>query len=597
MSFDPQPMLLWYRNNPATGLELGAIPIWFIIAGGLALIVFLVSMLSAFVSHRGSGLDAFGVALSGWLSDLVSLSPRRIGALAKLTFLEAYRRKALSVFVVFALLLMFAGWFMGNAKEITGDQVKVYISFVLRTITWLTLPVVLVLSCFGIPEDIRLRSLHTVVTKPARRLEIVLGRVIGFSLIGTVVLLVMGSVGYVWIVRQIPAGVKLVVSLKNGSELRGTLIEEDSRALKLRQADGTAVQISRDDIRDLSREEVSLLTCRVPVYGSLTFLDRQGAPAEKGINTGDIWEFRSYIEGATAARARWEFPNINESALHADGHLHLENQFIAFRSYKGDMKRQLLFDYKFINPEKQGAPNQPLTFTTEARQISEFRGVTDKIDRKLGRDGEVIYDLIKDFVKKDGSLTVEVSCIDREQYLGMARPDLFIRKPDELFLVGYAKAILGIELLVILVVVMAVTASTFLKGPIATVLTACLLVLGGEDSHKFMDELVGGKFKGGGFLESIYRIVYHMNPTTDLPDNPAFVGMHLFDSGLTSFLWLCKQVIPRLQYFNMSEYLANGFDVHWGASLLPSLLVTLGYLFPCILLGYFALRIRELESK
>ena len=456
------------------------------------------------------------------------------------------------MFVVFALLFMFAGWFMGDTKEITNDQVKVYVSFVLRAISWLTLPVILVLCSFGIPEDIRLRSLHTVVTKPARRLEIVLGRVIGFSLIGTVVLLVMSSVGYIWIVRQIPRSAK----------------------------------------------EQGLLTCRVPVYGTLSFLDRSGAPAEKGINTGDLWEFRSYIEGATAARAKWEFRNIDESTLDAEGNLHLENQFAAFRSYKGDMNRQLLFDFKFINPEKPVAPNQPLTFTTEARQVNENRGVTDKINRKLGRDGdEKTYDLIKDFVKADRSLTVEVSCIDREQYLGMARPDLFIRKPDQPFWLGYAKAVLGIELMMILVAIMAVTASTFLKGPIATVLTFCLLMLGGEDSHKFMDELVGGGFKGGGFLESIYRILTHMNPTTDLPDNPAFGGMRIFDSVLTSFLWLCKQVIPRLQYFNMSEYVSNGFDVPWDASVVPSLLVTLGYLIPCVLLGYFALRIRELESK
>ena len=552
MSFDPHPLLIWFQKYPNGAIALGAIPVWFIIAGGLALLVLSVSAVSVFVTHRGAGGKLFLRELSGCISDVLSLSPRRIGALAKLTFLEAYRRKALAVFVVFALLFMFAGWFMGDTKEITNDQVKVYISFVLRAISWLVLPVVLVLSCFGIPEDIRLRSLHTVVTKPARRLEIVLGRVIGFSLIGTVVLLVMSSVGYVWIVRQIPKTAK----------------------------------------------DQGLLSCRVPVYGSLTFLDRAGTPAAKGINTGDLWEFRSYIEGATAARAIWTFKNLDASALDAEGNLHLENQFTAFRSYKGDMKRQLLFDFKFINPEKPIAPNQPLTFTTDARQVNEFRGVTDKINRKLGREGdEKTYDLIDDFVMKDGSLIVEVSCIDREQYLGMARPDLFVRRPDQPFYIGYAKAVLGIELLLILVTIMSVTASTFLKGPIAAVLTSCLLMLGGEDSHNFMDELVFGKFKGGGFLESIYRIITHMNPTTDLPDNPAFGGMRFFDAGLTNFLWLCKQVIPRLQYFNMSDYVSNGFDVPWDASVVPSILVTLGYLVPCVLLGYFALRIRELESK
>jgi len=388
-------------------------------------------------------------------------------------------------------------------------------------------------------------------------LEIVIGRIFGFSLVGTVVLFVMSIVGYIWIVRQVPKEAK----------------------------------------------ESGLLVCRVPVYGQLKFKDRTGTDGF-GINVGDIWEFRSFIEGATAARAIWKFENVTENSLDSDGNLNLANQFTAFRSYKGDMTRQLLFDYKFVNPDKKDDADNPVSFTTEARQVSEFRGRTDKVNRKLKREGEEkSYDLIKDFVANDGSLTVEVSCLDREQYLGVARPDLFIRMPDQPFWYGYAKAVVGIALLTILVAIMSVTASTFLKGPIAAVLIFSLLCMSGEDAHKFMDDLmVGvitteGGFQGGGFLESIYRLVTHMNISTELPDNPALKGMKFFDSTLTCGLWLSKQIIPRLQYFNGIEFVSNGFDVPWNESVLPCLLITIGYLIPCVLLGYFALRIRELESK
>ena len=608
MTFDPQPMLIW-----------PALAHWSAIAGGLLLIVFAVSLFSIFVSQPGGalylgklllivllagGLDVALSYVAGWILDsyyykifwwvlqaivvlttlalfavfsfrvvigklfyavgksfftelagitldVFSLSPSRIWALAKLTFVEAYRRKALAVFVVFALLFMFAGWFMGGdpTAEITADQVKVYVSFVLRTISWLTLPLVLVLSSFGIPEDIRLRSLHTVVTKPARRLEIVLGRVIGFSLIGTLVLSVMSVVGWIWIIRQVPPSAK------------------------------------------------AMLVCRVPVYGTIKFHDRNGDEAKAGVNTGDIWEFRSYIEGATKSRAIWTFHNIGEWTLDSNGKLNLENQFLAFRSYKGDIKTSIHYDYQLRNPETN------LTFPLKAREVNENRSVSDVVDRTLvDEQNNKKYDLIKDFVTADGSLTIEVSCIDREQYLGMARPDLFIRMPTRGFVSGFFKAALGIEFMMILVVVMAVTASTFLKGPIASVLTFVLLILGGKDSQAFMDQLVLGRgskdgFQGGGFFESIYRIYTHMNPTTDLPLGFAFDAMKFVDGGLTSFLWLCKQVIPRLEHFNMSEYVANGFDVPFDSSLAPSLMVMLGYLLPCVLLGYFALRIRELESK
>jgi len=520
---------------------------WVIVTGGLTLIVLMVSFLTLLITRGTEGVAVFGREILAILVDIFSLSPRRIWALSRLTYLEAYRRKALAVFVVFGLLFMFAGWFIGETKEgvnneISRDQVKVYISFVLTSISWLTIPVVLIVGCFGIPEDIRLRSIHTVVTKPARRLEIVLGRMIGISMVGGVVLLVMGAVGHLWIVRQTPS-----------------------------------------DAQDL-------LTCRVPVYGDLGFINRDGQAEPYGINTGDIWAFRSYIEGSTKARAMWRFYGIDESVVDSEGFLNFENSFSAFRSYKGDMTRSLLYDIKFINPENS------LSYTIDPQQVSENRKKLDRVPRKV-TDGDKQYDLIKDFVTKDKYLHVEVSCLDREQYIGMARPDLYIRMPDNQFWVGYWKAIFGVGLRVLLIAMIGVSASAIVKGPIATILTFVFYLLSGKDAHDFMDQLFRGDVKGGGPLESIYRLWTHMNPSVDLPDNPAMLVMKYIDYLPMGFLWLCKQVIPRLQSFNMTEFVANGFDVPFGVSILPSTLVVLAFFFPCVMLGYFSLRIRELESK
>ena len=532
MYFDPIQNLL----NP-----IGSILNWFIIAGSLTAVVLVVSLLNLIAIRGVRGIVVFAEELGGIANDVLHLSPRRIWALTRLTFTEAYRRKALAVFVVFGLLFMFAGWFMGDTKEIKPDQVKVYISFVLTAISWLTLPVVLILCCFGIPEDIRLRSIHTVVTKPARRIEIVLGRMIGISMIGIVVLVGMASVGYIWIVRQIPA---------------------DSQGL---------------------------LTCRVPVYGGMRFLDRNGEEGA-GLNVGDIWAFRGYIEGATKARAQWKFWRFSESMLDAEGNLNLENSFSAFRSYKGDMTRSLFYDIKLFNVDNN------LSYTTDPQPVNEFRSKLDKINRKVTVDGAQL-DIVKDFVSKDGCLYVEVACIDRDQYIGMARPDLFVRMPDRPFYVGFFKAVFGIGLTVLLVSMIGVAASTMVKGPIATILTFVIYILSGKGAHGFMDAIVMGQVEGGGFLESLYRLVMQIGPSQELPANPAFSVVKFIDWMLNNFLWMCTHTIPRLQYFNMPEFVANGFDVPWDTSLLPSLLVTSAFIVPCVMLGYFALRIRELESK
>ncbi len=53
------------------------------------------------------------------------------------------------------------------------------------------------------PNDIRDRTLHTVVTKPVRKLEIVLGRVLGFTAVGTVLLAGIGLLSYGFTVRSL----------------------------------------------------------------------------------------------------------------------------------------------------------------------------------------------------------------------------------------------------------------------------------------------------------------------------------------------------------------------------------------------------------
>lgn len=542
MDFEPTPY-----NVPLGFLY------WLISAGFVSILLLLTTLLVLLITRGTRGFGAFLDLLSSAAVDIVQISPRRVGAITRLTFLEAIRRRALLVFVVFAVLFMFAGWFLSGGTLVPDFQVKLYVSFVLRAIAWLVLPVALLLSCWGIPEDIKQRSLHTVVTKPVRRLEVVLGRMLGFGLINTLVLLVMAVAGYVWLQQQ---------------------IDDEARAE---------------------------LTCRRPVFGQLTFLDREGKPAARGINVGDLWEYRSYIEGATRARAIWTFSGVDESALNENGELILENRFSAFRSHKGQMGRSLLYQLVFVNPESG------LRVGTQLRQVAEFRGRTDAIPRTLPKAGEAIggkiteesgetVDLIKDLVSPRGELIVEAVCIDPGQYMGMARPDLFIRTPDGSFLEGYAKCILGLEMMVLLVVFLGVAASTFLKGPVATLLTFCLVIVG-MTAREFMMTVVSGGFVGGGPIESIYRIILHMNPSQELPTGIAFQSMQLMDWAMRQFVWLIFQIIPNFDYFNMAPYLANGFDVSFDASVLPSMAVTLGFFLPCLLLGYFCLRIRELEAK
>ena len=49
------------------------------------------------------------------------------------------------------------------------------------------------------------------------------------------------------------------------------------------------------------------LVCRVPIYGSLKFLDRSGAETDTGLNVGDIVDIRGFIEGGSKGAAIFKF--------------------------------------------------------------------------------------------------------------------------------------------------------------------------------------------------------------------------------------------------------------------------------------------------
>jgi len=210
------------------------------------------------------------------IGDFFRTSPRRVWALAVQTFREASRGKLLWIFGIFAVLFMFAGWFLPETKADPELATKNYISFVLMAITWLSVPLVLLLACWGLPQDIKVRSLHTVVTKPVRRHEIILGRILGLLGIGTALLLVVGALGYVWVVRQ-----------------------------------------HQGLVNQLPEDQRQPLTARVPVFAEkLSFTTREGATTDEtggdatGVNVGDEVMFRSFVEGNTKARAIWRFTGL-----------------------------------------------------------------------------------------------------------------------------------------------------------------------------------------------------------------------------------------------------------------------------------------------
>jgi hypothetical protein len=218
--------------------------------------------------------------------NLARLRWRRIGALARLSFKEAVRRRVLYAFSALLLVFLFGSWFIDTKPE---HQVRTYVGVVFLAMSVLLLFTAALVACFSIPADIRQQTIHTVVTKPVERFEVVLGRFLGFFALMTLVLLFMTAVSLVYV-------------------LRGVNPEAAAESLK----------------------------ARVPLNGELRF--ENTGDAQKAVNVGREWDYRSYITGPMPGQdpqtAVWEFPSLPR-ALAGREQVRAEFTFDIYRTTKG----------------------------------------------------------------------------------------------------------------------------------------------------------------------------------------------------------------------------------------------------------------------
>lgn len=133
------------------------------------------------------------------LIDFGKTSPRRVLAIARLAVKEALRRRVILVtFGIFAVSLLFGGWFMNSD---TDSPDRIYVNFVMFGTQILVLLMGMLISAFSLPDDLKNKTIYTVVTKPVRSTEVVFGRIVGFGALGTALLLLMGVISFVFVYR------------------------------------------------------------------------------------------------------------------------------------------------------------------------------------------------------------------------------------------------------------------------------------------------------------------------------------------------------------------------------------------------------------
>ena len=398
--------------------------------------------------------------------DLPGTSPRRIHALARLAFKEAIRRKVLFVVGMFLVVLLLAGWYLNPDSD---DPARLYISFVLTATNYLVLALALFISAFSLPAEIKSKTIYSIVTKPVRATEIVLGRMLGFVGVGTLILIPMGLSSYLFVTRGLRhthLEVTEVEELDDGTLVGETdYVRNHQHTFTIEPSDEGDEEGSRSGLTNMVRGHLHVVTrtadgdfeigpperalrARIPSYGEIAFFDRGGEQKDAGIDVGNeqlaggygsagvsrlvglASEARKiqhgYIEGGTLGKAEYTFSNVTPQR-YPDG-IPIDLSIRAYRSFKGDIESGIRGSITMKHPTKAIETN-PIAFVVDEYAVDEKILPLDY----EGTDGDEtrMLDVFDDLVDENGRLTIAIRCIDSSQYLGMTRSSIYLRPRRE----------------------------------------------------------------------------------------------------------------------------------------------------------------------
>jgi hypothetical protein len=141
----------------------------------------------------------------------------------------------------------------------------------------------------------------------------------------------------------------------------------------------------------------------------------------------------------------------------------------------------------------------------------------------------------------------------------------------------------------------ALACSTYLSGVISLLTTAFLC--GAGLFRTYIASLAAGKTFGGGPFEAAHRLATRQGMVMELPRDATTDVLKMLDQAYFWYLRRVLSAIPDVSRFDLTTYVASGFDISWSQVLFAdTLLPLLGYLLPCAILAYYLMNSREIAN-
>ncbi len=137
------------------------------------------------------------------LPGVVSVFTLGLGAIAVYTWREGMRKKTMIGFLVLSLLVIFGAWFLtaflqtGGAQVDTELDTKLVKDICVTAISIFGVLITIFISASVVPGEVENRIIYTVLSKPVRRFQYLMGKFLGVQLIIIINLALMGGLFFV----------------------------------------------------------------------------------------------------------------------------------------------------------------------------------------------------------------------------------------------------------------------------------------------------------------------------------------------------------------------------------------------------------------
>jgi hypothetical protein len=370
------------------------------------------------------------------------------------------------------------------------------------------------------------------------------------------------------------------------------------------------------------------MKARVARYGDLEFRSRKTADFT-GVDVGREDSYRKYIAGhpQSSQRAIWSFADL-PADFGREKFVPLEFAFDIYRTTKGEEGAGVQVTFEMVTHQWDPAREDEFNAEVQGKGLTNVRPESpkwadvDALAEKYGRyvyRNQQIYDYhtvaipvpgglfrnaaagtpARDGAIQSGApqpnrrLQVLVKCETPSQFIGAARYDLYFLESEGSFSLNYFKGAAGLWFRLVIALAISVACSTYLAG-VLSFLVAMFLFVGGFFLD-FIEELARGANIGGGPLESLARLIKNSTATTELDPTPTVRALQVFDNAYRWGFRRILNVIPDVDRYGLTDYVAQGFSIGPGFLLL-NFITLAAYVLPWMVAAYYLMKAREIAA-